>query len=78
MSRYFSPEDCAVLRRAVVELSRPNPLLVDLPYVEEAMPIKMGRKTYNTFASAVRAVAKKGIRNPKAYVATIERKEKKR
>lgn len=42
------------------------------------MPIKMGSKTYKTFAGAVRAVARKGVRNPKAYVATIERKEKKR
>jgi len=40
------------------------------------MPIKLGSKTYKTFAGAVRAVSKRGIRNPKAYVATIERKQR--
>lgn len=67
-----------MLRHAVDKLSLPNPYLVDLPYVEEAMPVKIGSKTYKNFAAATRAVSKKGIRNPKAYVATIERKEKKR
>lgn len=37
------------------------------------MPIKIGKKKYKTFASAKKAAARKGIRNPAAYVATVER-----
>lgn len=37
------------------------------------MPIKLGKKKFKSFAGAKKAVAKKGIRNPAAYVAAIER-----
>lgn len=37
------------------------------------MPIKIGKKKYRTFAGAKKAVARKGIKNPAAYVATVER-----
>lgn len=37
------------------------------------MPIKLGKKKFKTFSGAKKAVAKKGIRNPAAYVAAIER-----
>ncbi len=43
------------------------------------MPIHMGNKTYTSFGMAVGAVkrrkGKKKVGNPKAYVATIDRKE---
>ncbi len=42
------------------------------------MPIKIGKKTYRNFAAAVRAETRRGIRSPKAYVATIERKQRKK
>lgn len=37
------------------------------------MPVRLGKKKYKSFAAAKRAVAKKGIRNPAAYVAQVER-----
>ena len=37
------------------------------------MPIKVGKASYRNFASAERAMAAKGVRNPAAYVATIAR-----
>lgn len=37
------------------------------------IPVKIGRKKYKSFASAKKAAARKGIRNPAAYVAAIER-----
>lgn len=40
------------------------------------MPIKMGGKTYQGFVGAAAAAARKqGVRDPKAYVASIERKQ---
>lgn len=39
------------------------------------MPIKVGKKRYKTFAGAERAAKKKGVSNPGAYVASIERKQ---
>lgn len=44
------------------------------------MPIHMGSKTYKSFGMAVMAVKRrkkrKKVRNPKAYVAAIERKQR--
>lgn len=43
------------------------------------MPIHMGSKSYGSFAKAVSAVKRrKGrkVRNPRAYVAAVERKQK--
>jgi hypothetical protein len=37
------------------------------------MPVKIGKKKYKSFAGAKKAAAKKGIKNPAAYVATVER-----
>ena len=37
------------------------------------MPVRIGKKRYKNFASAKKAVARKGIRNPAAYVAQVER-----
>jgi hypothetical protein len=37
------------------------------------MPLKLGKKKYKSFAGAKKAVAGKGIKNPAAYVAAIER-----
>jgi hypothetical protein len=37
------------------------------------MPVKIGKKKYKSFSSAKKAAARKGIRNPAAYVAAIER-----
>jgi hypothetical protein len=37
------------------------------------MPVKIGKKRYKSFAGAKKAAARKGIRNPAAYVAAIER-----
>jgi lipoate-protein ligase A len=37
------------------------------------MPVRMGKKKFKTFAAAKKAVAKKGIKNPAAYVAQVER-----
>lgn len=43
------------------------------------MPVKMGGKTYKSHDTAVKALKKKkpGLKNPDAYVATIERNQKK-
>lgn len=35
--------------------------------------IKIGKKTFKSFAGAKKAAAKKGIKNPAGYVAAIER-----
>lgn len=37
------------------------------------MPVKLGKKKFKSFAGAKKAVAKKGIKNPAAYVAQVER-----
>lgn len=37
------------------------------------MPLKLGKKKFASFAAAKKAVAGKGISNPAAYVAAIER-----
>ena len=37
------------------------------------MPLKLGKKKFANFAAAKKAVAGKGIKNPAAYVAAIER-----
>ena len=37
------------------------------------MPLKLGKKKFANFAKAKKAVAGKGIKNPAAYVAAIER-----
>ena len=41
------------------------------------MPVKIKGKTYKNHESAAKAAAKAGIKNPDAYVATIERNIKK-
>jgi hypothetical protein len=43
------------------------------------MPVKMDKKKYKSHGTAVGALKrkKKGIRNPDAYVATVERAQKK-
>jgi hypothetical protein len=45
------------------------------------MPVKMGKKKYKSHGTAVGALkrkkGKKGIKNPDAYVATVERAQKK-
>jgi hypothetical protein len=43
------------------------------------MPVKMGKKSYKSHGTATAAVkkSKPGIKNPDAYVATIERNQKK-
>jgi hypothetical protein len=44
------------------------------------MPVKIGEKKYKSHDTAVKALKKKkpGIKNPDAYVATIERNQKKK
>jgi hypothetical protein len=37
------------------------------------MPVKLGKKKFKSFAGAKKAVAKKGVKDPAAYVAAIER-----
>lgn len=37
------------------------------------MPLKLGKKKFANFAKAKKAVAGKGIKNPAAYVAQVER-----
>lgn len=41
------------------------------------MPVKIKGKMYKDHDSAAKAAAKQGIKNPDAYVATIERNMKK-